>query len=231
MTDEQGRRRFAAARVARLATADAGGRPHVVPLVFALVNAGADPVYSAVDTKPNRSTSLRRLANIAANPRVAVLVDHYAPGWGALWWVRADGTGRILDTDRPEARDAIARLVARYPQYREHPSWGRCWRSTSRGGGAGRLPATDYLSSPRLRTGFTSTMGVPSRASRFRTRILVPSIETISTRCSPMGFGRSGERVLNTPCSGFAGSSRGCTLSTSRRARSSQVNTMMSVPH
>jgi PPOX class probable F420-dependent enzyme len=76
-------------------------------------------VYSAVDAKPKRSTSLRRLANIAANPRVAVLVDHYALDWHALWWVRADGTGRILDTDLPEARDAVARLVARYPQYRE----------------------------------------------------------------------------------------------------------------
>jgi PPOX class probable F420-dependent enzyme len=122
MTDEQARQRFAAARVARLATADADGRPHVVPMVFAVVSGtagGADTVYSAVDAKPKRSTSLRRLANIAANPRVAVLVDHYALDWHALWWVRADGTGRILDTDLPEARDAVARLVARYPQYRE----------------------------------------------------------------------------------------------------------------
>ncbi|MGC1731700.1 MAG: TIGR03668 family PPOX class F420-dependent oxidoreductase [Pseudonocardiaceae bacterium] len=127
MTDEQARRRFALARVARLATADAGGRPHVVPMVFALVSrrdVGADTIYSAVDAKPKRSTSLRRLANIAANPRVAVLVDHYAPDWHTLWWVRADGTGRILDTDLPEARDAVARLVARYPQYREQPPLG-----------------------------------------------------------------------------------------------------------
>ncbi len=124
MTDEQARRRFATARVARLATADAGGRPHVVPMVFALVSTDADTVYSAVDAKPKRSTALRRLANIAANPRVAVLVDHYLPDWHALWWVRADGTGRILDTDLPEARDAIARLVARYPQYREQPPAG-----------------------------------------------------------------------------------------------------------
>lgn len=127
MTDEQARRRFAAARVARLATADASGRPHLTPMVFVVMsvrNAGVDTVYSAVDTKPKRSTSLRRLANIAANPRVAVLVDHYAPDWHALWWVRADGTGRILDTDLPEARDAIARLVARYPQYREWPPVG-----------------------------------------------------------------------------------------------------------
>jgi PPOX class probable F420-dependent enzyme len=128
MTDEEARRRVAEARVARLATADAAGRPHVVPMVFALASgrdAGGTPsgdtVYSAVDAKPKRSTSLRRLANIAANPRVAVLVDHYEDDWHALWWVRADGTGRVLDADEPEGRDAIARLVARYPQYRKQP--------------------------------------------------------------------------------------------------------------
>jgi PPOX class probable F420-dependent enzyme len=128
MTDEEARRRVAEARVARLATADADGRPHVVPMVFALASGrdagetrSGDTVYSAVDAKPKRSTSLRRLANIAANPRVAVLVDHYEDDWHALWWVRADGTGRVLDADGPEGRDAIARLVARYPQYREQP--------------------------------------------------------------------------------------------------------------
>jgi PPOX class probable F420-dependent enzyme len=128
MTDEEARRRVAEARVARLATADADGRPHVVPMVFALASGrdtgearSGDTVYSAVDAKPKRSTSLRRLANIAANPRVAVLVDHYEDDWHALWWVRADGTGRVLDADEPEGRDALARLVARYPQYRKQP--------------------------------------------------------------------------------------------------------------
>jgi PPOX class probable F420-dependent enzyme len=123
MTNEEARRRFAEARVARLATADADCRPHVVPMVFALADekGPGGTVYSAVDAKPKRSTSLRRLANIAANPRVAVLVDHYEDDWNALWWVRADGTGRVLDADEPEGRDAIARLAARYPQYRENP--------------------------------------------------------------------------------------------------------------
>ncbi len=126
MTDEQARRRFAQARVARLATADGDGRPHVVPMTFALasVRDAHDTVYSAVDAKPKRSTSLRRLANIAANPHVAVLVDHYDDDWHALWWVRADGTGRVLNADEPEGRKAIARLVARYPQYREQPPHG-----------------------------------------------------------------------------------------------------------
>lgn len=131
MTGEEACRRFAKARIARLATADAEARPHVVPMVFALVrgrNTGqtcsGDTVYSAVDAKPKRSPALRRLANIAANPRVAILVDHYEDDWHALWWVRADGTARVLDAGEPEARDAIARLVARYPQYREQPPLG-----------------------------------------------------------------------------------------------------------
>jgi PPOX class probable F420-dependent enzyme len=121
MTPEQARQRFADARIARLATADAGGRPHLVPMVFALAG---NTIYSAVDAKPKRSTSLRRLANIAANPRVAVLVDHYDDDWGALWWVRADGNGRILDAGGPESGDAIARLVARYSPYRARPPQG-----------------------------------------------------------------------------------------------------------
>src|SRR4051812_49360507 len=106
MTGTEARRRFAAARVARLATADADGRPHLVPLVFVVAG---ETIYSAVDAKPKRTTALRRLANVAANPRVAALVDHYDEDWAALWWVRADGTGRVLDAAGPEAREAVAR--------------------------------------------------------------------------------------------------------------------------
>jgi PPOX class probable F420-dependent enzyme len=121
MTGEEARRRFASRPVARLATVDAQGRPHLVPVVFALAG---ETVYSAVDAKPKRTTALRRLANVAANPRVALLVDHYEEDWRALWWVRADGTGRVLDAAEPEARDAISRLVDRHPQYREWPPAG-----------------------------------------------------------------------------------------------------------
>ena len=57
-------------------------------------------------------------ANVAVNPRVAVLVEHYADDWNALWWVRADGRARVLDRSEPEAVAAIALLAARYPQQR-----------------------------------------------------------------------------------------------------------------
>jgi PPOX class probable F420-dependent enzyme len=118
MTGEEARRRFAAARVAHLATAAADNRPHVVPIAFALAGG---TIYSAVDAKPKRGTALRRLANVAANHRVAVLVDHYDDDWTALWWVRADGDGRVLAVETVEGAEAVARLVDRYPQYRDQP--------------------------------------------------------------------------------------------------------------
>jgi PPOX class probable F420-dependent enzyme len=116
VTADEARRWFGRAPVARLATADADGRPHIVPMVFALAG---DTLYSAVDAKPKRTTALRRLANVAVNPRVAVLVDHYERDWGALWWVRADGTARVLEAEEDEGREAVERLVARYSQYRD----------------------------------------------------------------------------------------------------------------
>src|SRR3954471_9315889 len=119
MDATEARRRFAAARVARLATARADGRPHLVPVVFAL---DGDTLYPAVDdVKPKATTRLRRLANIAANPAVALLADHYEDDWSALWWVRADGTARLLDPDDDEAGRARGLLAERYPQYRDAP--------------------------------------------------------------------------------------------------------------
>jgi PPOX class probable F420-dependent enzyme len=112
----EARERFAAARVARLATADSAGRPHLVPIAFAVAG---DHVYSAVDAKPKRTTALRRLANVRENPAVALLVDHYDDAdWTALWWVRADGLGRVLEPEAREAQQAIALLAQRYPQQR-----------------------------------------------------------------------------------------------------------------
>jgi PPOX class probable F420-dependent enzyme len=107
---------FATARVARLATVGADGRPHLVPITFAL---DGETLYTAIDHKPKRTTRLRRLDNVAANPHVSVLADHYDElDWSALWWVRADGAARIVTSAAPEHARAVARLEARYEQYR-----------------------------------------------------------------------------------------------------------------
>ena len=113
MTGGRARGLFATARVARLATADVGGRPHIVPIAFAL---DAETIYSAVDAKPKRTTALRRLRNVRSNPRVALLADHYEEDWEELWWARADGHGRVLAAAAPEARRAVELLAERYPQ-------------------------------------------------------------------------------------------------------------------
>lgn len=115
MTAAEARERFAAAPVARLATADAAGRPHLVPVVFAIKQ---DVIYSVVDAKPKRSPALKRLANVRENPAVSLLADHYDQDWTKLWWARADGRGRVLDAVEPEARAAIEELRRRYPQQR-----------------------------------------------------------------------------------------------------------------
>lgn len=116
MTTAEARERFATARVARLATADAAGRPHLVPITFAVAG---DRIYSVVDAKPKRTRALRRLANVRENPMVSLLVDHYDDAdWSALWWVRADGVARVLDATEPEAGRAIALLHERYRQQR-----------------------------------------------------------------------------------------------------------------
>lgn len=118
--EAEARRRLAAARVARLGTADAGGQPHLVPFVFAVEG---DRIYSAVDEKPKRSRDLKRLANIRRNPRVAVIADHYDEEWTELWWVRADGEARVV-AEGPERDRAIELLSEKYPQYREAPPTG-----------------------------------------------------------------------------------------------------------
>jgi PPOX class probable F420-dependent enzyme len=115
VTAEEARRRFAAARVARLASVDASGRPHLVPIVFVLVG---ETIYSVVDAKPKRSLALRRLENVETNPTVSLLADHYDEDWCQLWWARADGSARVLELEDPEARRAIELLAERYPQQR-----------------------------------------------------------------------------------------------------------------
>jgi PPOX class probable F420-dependent enzyme len=115
VTRDEARKRFAAARVARLATVAADGTPHLVPIVFALLG---ETVYSVVDEKPKRTTELRRLQNVSETGRASLLADHYEEDWQKLWWARADGAARIIDPAEPEAQRAIEALLERYPQQR-----------------------------------------------------------------------------------------------------------------
>ncbi|CAN5741883.1 TIGR03668 family PPOX class F420-dependent oxidoreductase [soil metagenome] len=111
------RQRVTDARVGRLGTVTADGRPHVVVCCFALA---ADTLYSAVDAKAKSTLALRRVENLRVNPAASLLVDHYEEDWSALWWVRIDGRGRVLD-DGDERTRALALLAAKYEQYRRRP--------------------------------------------------------------------------------------------------------------
>ena len=114
MNELTARHRVASARVARFATTRADGRPHIVPICFAL---DGDTLVTAVDGKPKRSAELLRLDNVRAHPEVSVIVDHYDDGdWTQLWWVRLDGVATVV-TDADEREHEIALLTAKYPQY------------------------------------------------------------------------------------------------------------------
>jgi PPOX class probable F420-dependent enzyme len=113
--------RIRTARVGRIATVTPDDRPHVVPFVFALAEAGVGPrAYWAVDRKPKRSERLRRLDNLEGNPAVEFVVDGYDEDWRWLWWVRASGTGRLVGSNE-ERSNALAVLRSKYPQYGSEP--------------------------------------------------------------------------------------------------------------
>ncbi|MET0628264.1 MAG: TIGR03668 family PPOX class F420-dependent oxidoreductase [Acidimicrobiia bacterium] len=108
------RERLAFAPVARLATVGRVATPHLVPCCHVLIG---DVVYTAVDdVKPKASLALRRLENLRAEPRAALLVDHYDDDWSTLWWVRVDGSARLLDGGE-EREHSLDALVEKYPQY------------------------------------------------------------------------------------------------------------------
>ena len=108
------RRRVAAARVARLATIDEDGAPHLVPIIFVLLG---DTLYTAVDEKPKRTRVLRRIENARRRPQATILVDHYEENWSRLWWIRLRALARVLDGG-DETESALSALSEKYEQYR-----------------------------------------------------------------------------------------------------------------
>jgi PPOX class probable F420-dependent enzyme len=109
--------RLARARVARLATVDARGRPHLVPICFVATRYA---LFSAIDRKPKQKPpeGLARVRNIARNPRVALLVDHYEERWDRLWFILVRGRASLLRPGRSaEYRRARALLRRKYRQY------------------------------------------------------------------------------------------------------------------
>ena len=117
---EQGWLRVVAeAPVGHLATRRGDGRIDLVPFVFAWLE-GPGPLgrlVSAVDHKAKRSTELRRFANVADEPEVTVMVDHYNADWSTLWWVRLRGLAH-RESQVAERAQAVAALVTKYGQYR-----------------------------------------------------------------------------------------------------------------
>ncbi len=102
-------------RVGHLATADRQAAPHVMPVCYAVQD---DALYITIDRKPKRAgPPLKRLRNIAENPKATVVVDHYDENWARLGWVVVGGAAEIL-VDGAEHDAAQALLRARYPQYR-----------------------------------------------------------------------------------------------------------------
>jgi coenzyme F420-0:L-glutamate ligase/coenzyme F420-1:gamma-L-glutamate ligase len=109
-----------AARVARLATVDETGTPHIVPVCFVYY---AENFYSAVDRKPKRVAPerLARLRDIRANPRVALLIDEYQDDWTRLWYILVRGRAELVPESDGNARArAIGELRTKYPQYSRH---------------------------------------------------------------------------------------------------------------
>ena len=114
MLTNQTRRFLNSHRVARFATADLRGQPHVVPICYAVSN---DTAYFTIDEKPKRSTDkpLKRITNLQQNPHVALVVDRYDEDWTRLGWVMVQGEASLLDSSKEHAK-AQRLLKARYPQ-------------------------------------------------------------------------------------------------------------------
>lgn len=113
MNQTEARALLEVARVARLATVRPDGRPHVVPVTFALVD---QRLVTMVDHKPKQTTRLQRVLNIEAHPSASLLIDHWSEDWDRLYWVRVDGTATVHQGDTTWSQGRAA-LAAKYHQY------------------------------------------------------------------------------------------------------------------
>lgn len=113
------RRYLETTRVGRLATADAEGRPHVVPVCFVVLD---DSVVTPIDEKPKsvQASRLRRIQDITDNARVALVCDHWTEDWDNLGWVQIRGTARIASPEAADHGEAVAALREKYTQYETH---------------------------------------------------------------------------------------------------------------
>lgn len=119
MYQSQERQYLETARIGRLATADAEGHPHIVPVCFAFVG---DHIVSPIDEKPQRVSpdELRRSRDISENSRVALLVDHYTDEWSRLGWVQVRGTATRCAPGQEQHSRGIRELRQKYDQYADH---------------------------------------------------------------------------------------------------------------
>lgn len=106
-------------RVARLATVDAQGQPHVVPIVYAF---DSPRLFTPINAKPKRVDphQLQRVRNIQSNPQVAVIIDEYSDDWNMLAWVQLRGRAKVVKMG-PEQAAGVVLLEAKYDQYKTMP--------------------------------------------------------------------------------------------------------------
>ena len=106
-----------AQRVARLATADLDGHPHIVPVCYAF---DGIRFYIALDEKPKKvdESKLRRVRNIEARHEVSLLIDQYDDDWSQLGYVLIHGYAGLLQPEESLHAQALVLLRERYIQYR-----------------------------------------------------------------------------------------------------------------
>ena len=104
-------------RVARLATADLDGHPHIVPVCYAF---DGSHFFIPLDEKPKRvdEGKLRRVRNILARHEASLLIDQYDDDWSRLGYVLVHGQAGLIQPDDPRHSQALVLLRERYVQYR-----------------------------------------------------------------------------------------------------------------